>query len=196
VTARANIKFGMIMPSPILNSSDLLAESSEDIAYAAWKKVLSSLKGAEDYAGAVCQLPLHWRAVYTTIHLEAEVQNGGHHQYFWNGEGELNDELSHDLRFIQALPFADLFAEALKVYKENDYASDKLECENSWEGFTAAYSEGRMGNLDNAFYEQPKSLAWFLGEFIRKNANLFTTDPTPSSDVQNPEPFATPDRGG
>lgn len=164
------------MRSPILSPSDLLAESSEDIAYAAWKTVLSSLAGARNYTAAVRHLPLHWRAVYTTIHLEAEVQNGGHHQYFWNGEGELNDELSHDLRYIHALPFADLFAAALQVYKETDHVSDKLECENSWEGFTAAYGEDRMAYLDNAFYKQPKSLASFLGEFIRRNANLFTTE--------------------
>jgi hypothetical protein len=169
------------MASPTLSSSDLLA-SSEDVADKAWKKVLASLDKARNRIEAIRRLPQQWRAVYTTIHLEAEVQNGGHHQYFWNGEGALNEEVSSDLRFIGALPFADLFAEALKIYEEHDYADDKLNCGNTWQGFTAAYREGRMENLDNAFYKQPRSLAWFLGEFIRKNPDLFTARSNRPSD--------------
>jgi hypothetical protein len=60
--------------------------SGEDPAAKAWEVLFADsqkLKGKQ-LIEHIRQLPQHWRAVYTTIKLDCEVNNGGHHQFFWN----------------------------------------------------------------------------------------------------------------
>jgi hypothetical protein len=126
-----------------------------------------------DHHVVVRRLPQPWRAVYTTFWLQCEVNNGGFHQFFWNSDGALNSETQDDLRFIGASPFVELYLDARKIYEAHDYAYEKSSSGNSWEGFTAAYSEKRMQELDSAFYRQAKPIEVFLGEFIKSHVDLF-----------------------
>ncbi len=146
----------------------------KDPAYTAWQTLFSStnLKGKEctEY---IRHLPQHWRAVYTTFWLECEVNNGGHHQFFWNSDGVLNKETLEDLQLISAKPFILLFEEALDIYAKHDYAGDKQDSGNTWEAFTEAYSEKRMKILDDAFYSSPKSIAQHLADYIRNNRGMY-----------------------
>jgi hypothetical protein len=146
-----------------------------DPAHAAWKVLLAhaeNLKGKE-YLARMRELPQHWRAVYTTCHLEGEVNNGGHHQFFWNSDGELNKETLDDLRLISASPFVLLFEEALDEYQRHDYSGDKKDSGNTWEAFTEGYEEKRMATLDTAFCKVPKTIAIYLSDYIRSHRNKY-----------------------
>ena len=33
------------------------------------------------------RVPAHWRVVEVIMYYNTEIQNGGHHQYFWNSQG-------------------------------------------------------------------------------------------------------------
>jgi Domain of unknown function (DUF4375) len=101
------------------------------------------------------------------------VYNGGHHQFFWNSDGALNQETLEDLRLISASPFVLLFEEALDVYQRHDYAGDKQNSGNTWAAFTEAYKEERMGTLDSAFSNVPKSPVTYLAEYIRSNRGKY-----------------------
>lgn len=151
---------------------------AEEPGYAAWQVVLDyieKIRGSGN-ANRIRLLPKHWRAVYTTIALEAEVCNGGHHQFFWNTDGILNEETLADLQLIRAKPFVAIFKKALAEYAHHDYATDKIKSDNSWEGFTAAYREKRMNDLDTAFYKQSRNIESYLTDYIRNNRKLFCDD--------------------
>ncbi len=165
------------MPSkPKLDQTAIETGSPEDTAVKAWDAILAALKPipGEDHDNAIRQFPPAWRAAYTTFWLQCEVNNGGHHQFFWNTEGAWNAETQDDLELIDAWPFVRLFTEARKIYDAHNYADEKATSGNSWEGFTEAYREKRMGELDTQFYKEPKNIETFLGEFIRSHPALFT----------------------
>jgi hypothetical protein len=149
--------------------------NGKEPAQAAWQVLLARAKGlkGKKFTDHIRHLPQHWRAVYTTFWLECEVNNGGHHQFFWNSDGALNKETLEDLRLIAAKPFVLLFEEALDEYERHDYAGDKRDSGNTWEAFTEAYEENRMDNLDTAFYKAPKTITVYLTEYIRNNRKMY-----------------------
>jgi hypothetical protein len=165
------------MPAtPRLDKVAIQEGSPEDTALKAWDAILAALEpvASEDYDGAIRRFPPAWRLVYTTFWLQCEVDNGGHHQFFWNTDGAWNAQTQSDLETIGAWPFVRIFTEARKIYDAYNYADEKASSGNSWEGFTAAYREKRMEELDNTFYKEPKQIDAFLGEYIRANPELFT----------------------
>ena len=157
-------------------NSNLLVLPQDQIAgdnpsYAAWDVLFANVDGLprDEFIEYVRGMPQHWRAVYTTTYLQGQVENGGHHQFFWNSDGALNQETLADLNLISAQPFVLLFEEALDVYARHDYKGDKRDSGNTWEGFTEAYQEKRMDELDDAFYKVPKSVSDYMNDYIRTN---------------------------
>jgi hypothetical protein len=150
-----------------------------DPVQAAWQSLIAHTAGLRDgaFVETIRQLPQHWRAVYTVFHLNGEVNNGGHHQFFWNSDGSLNNETLADLRLISAKPFILLFEEALDEYQRHDYAGDKRDSGNTWEAFSEAYREERMAILDAAFCKLPGTLVMCLADYIRSNRDLYRAKP-------------------
>jgi hypothetical protein len=73
-----------------LGSSDLASKAEDEI-----DSMPESKGGSDDW---ILVLPQQWRAVYTALLLDGEVNNGGFHQYFWNYEGKFNDATLADLK--------------------------------------------------------------------------------------------------
>lgn len=59
------------------------------------------------------------QAIYIIWCLEAEVNNGGFNQFYYNRSGQYADLVPEALNVVGALKFADLTTRANKVYKEN-----------------------------------------------------------------------------
>lgn len=150
----------------------------DDLAGEAFSLVLAALDraGGDERNAIVKRLPQPWRAVYTTFWLECEVNNGGHHQFFWNSDGGLNEETLADLRLIEAAPFVALFEAALQVYGRYDYQDEKASSGNTWEAFTEGYREQRMEDIDRQFFGQPAAIADFLCAYIRAHPELYVTE--------------------
>jgi Domain of unknown function (DUF4375) len=164
------------MQPPRLDPAIVPSSSARGIAQLAYRAVLSSLHHRSgDTAIQVRGLPRHWRAVYTVCWLDFEVRNGGHHQFFWNSEGRLNDETLADLELIGAEAAAAIFRGALSVFAGHDYAGKKARAVDFLAAFSAANPENAMSPLDHAFYTLPKSPTQFLGAFIKANVTLFMT---------------------
>jgi hypothetical protein len=147
----------------------------DKVAYAASKVLFAHIEGlkGDERTEYIRNLPQHWRAIFTVIILEGEVNNGGHHQFFWNSNGALNKETLEDLKLISAHPFILLFEEAVDQYQRHDYHEEKTQSGNSWEAFTEAYKEERMAVLDGAFYKAPKTIAMHLFDYIRNNRHIY-----------------------
>lgn len=161
---------------PRLDREAIESGTAENVADKAWDAILAALKPvrSRDINDTVNAFSPAWQTAYTTFWLQCEVNNGGHHQFFWNTEGVFNEATEKGLELIDAEPFLKLFKEAKKIYEAHDYAEDKASSGNSWEAFTEAYQEERMEELDNQFYKEPKQIAAYLGEYIRRNPDLFT----------------------
>ena len=148
---------------------------SENLASDAFNAVLDYLRESEGRQrdATALSMPQHWRAIYTTCCLDGEVNNGGHHQFFWNSDGALNKETLEDLSYMGAEPFVSIFRDALTVYLERDYAKAKRLSGNSWEGFTEGYRDKRLADCDGRFYKEKKSIYDYVAEFIRRHGDLY-----------------------
>lgn len=164
-------KLEMRVPQAL--SESVAGIQSDDIAAKAFTSITDAHVEGSKYDDYVASLPRHWRVVYTTFWLDCEVNNGGFHQFFWNSDGRWNAETLEDLKEIGAEPFIRLYSEALKIYEAHDYAAEKSKSGNSWEGFTQAYKEKRMDELESIYYKEPKSLPSFLGEYLLRNKNTY-----------------------
>jgi hypothetical protein len=165
------------MQYPIKLTVDQIAEpDSENLADNAWNVSLCLVDEKSDEAEELRKLTPAWRAVKVTYHLFVEVQNGGLHQFFWNTEGTLNDFVREGLQLFGASPYLKIFVDACAIFDAHDYEAEKRDSGNTWEGFTSAYREKRLEELDTAFYNQynVKSLPEFIADYIRANPNEFT----------------------
>jgi len=101
-------------------------ESPDDVGYGALWAVLDWIDyDWPDVDARLMALPPHWRVVYTACTLEGEVNNGGHHQYFWNSNGAFAAVLVEDLKRVGATPYVDLAARAVGIHGQHDAAGEK-----------------------------------------------------------------------
>lgn len=163
------------MPRIKLDSDTIWNESPEELAASALQVILDSHEKSpeRDFDEFLRELPHPWRAVYSTLMLQYEVDNGGFHQFFWNSDGSWNSETREDLVSIDALPVLSLFDKAVTVFETRCDLVLKESSGNSWDAFTSGYEENPLSDLDEQFYELPKSIDSYLGEFIQQNKTDF-----------------------
>jgi hypothetical protein len=133
-----------------------------------WKEALARVKIYGDYDFSHIQnLPQPWRCIYTAFWLDAEVRNGGFHQFFWNSEGQLNTATEEDLGRIEAIEIQNIFRRAAACFIEFDVAGEKGRSKNTWEEFTAGYKTIPWKKFDTEYYEASPTLFQHLAKYIR-----------------------------
>lgn len=108
--------------------------------------------GAQEYA-RVEALPENLRPFITTYMLDAEVNNGGFVQWFWNSAGRFATLVPEDLRRIGAAEHAELVARAVAIHDAEKPAFDKAQ--NSWtpdKAFSQLAKTSKLRELDDQYY--------------------------------------------
>ena len=105
--------------------------------------------------------------------LEAQVNNGGFHQYFYNGSGRSAPKVEEALRAIGANKCADITSKALKLIDGGnlDWGDDNLR--RSYILSIAPNTEEALCELDQQFYGYPDPLSDLLGKFVLDHPNEF-----------------------
>ncbi len=141
---------------PLIPRSWIADLEPEKVADRLYDSVLTTVgrDGADwDLMGLrIHAMPQRWRLIFTICWLQAEVDNGGHEQFFSNGRGEFDGETEADLHFIGAEQFLKLFSKARQFY----YSAPADSTERIPE----------VEPLDDAFYAQPKSPSVLVGEYV------------------------------
>lgn len=114
------------------------------------------------------------RAIFMIWLLEAEVNNGGWNQFYYNSSGEYHPHLPEALRLVGANPFADLTERANAVYREEN---EKITAhhDGSIEGFSKSYEDNPLEPFDDEFYDlnDSLSLAEVQVKYIRMHEGEF-----------------------
>lgn len=125
----------------------------------------------------VRSLSVGQKAVYVTWILEAEVNNGGFNQFYFNSSGQLADLGEDSFRIMGAAQFADLVRQANLIYDE---IKDDLEKYNDGtiESFSKSYEQNPLNELDDKFYKLYKDepLSQIRIRYIRDNVKEFVTE--------------------
>jgi hypothetical protein len=104
--------------------------------------------------------------------LEAEVNNGGFDQYFFNDAGNLARAAAQALRRIGAAQCAEIVADAVAIFSPPGPALDRGERHLQLESLSRQQKD-RLEALTDRFYERPDPLENLLADFARASPTEF-----------------------
>ncbi len=165
------------LPRPEPLTRDLIQGLPDDLleqgAATQVEYLLRQIPGSEEDAAK--KLPRGMRMIYTTINLQAEVDNGGFNQYFWNTQGKLNREALADLELIGAHRYARLFEEAIKQARKEAPMRDRFRRIGTPDAFSRSYTYTHLDAYDTRFFklEQKYSLTKLRAAYIRAHPDEF-----------------------
>lgn len=107
--------------------------------------------------------------------LEAEVNNGGFNQYFYNSSGQFAEEAYEACEGIGAHKTASIVQEAIKIlFNEMDLYRKTKEA-GTLEAFMESYNETELGRCDEEFYKYQDNLNGLIVTYIRSHYQEFVT---------------------
>ncbi|WP_433900543.1 DMP19 family protein [Sphingobacterium puteale] len=115
------------------------------------------------------------QAIYMISRLEAEVNNGGYNQFYFNSSGQFATALPEALKLVGATQFADLTERANSTF-EKEKSKITEDQDGTVEGFSKSYENNPLNKFDEVFYKlnEAKNLQKIQVDYIRKNKNEFT----------------------
>jgi hypothetical protein len=114
------------------------------------------------------------QAIYMIWALEAEVNNGGYNQFYFNSSGQFYKHLPDALKLVGATKFADLTKRANETFeKENPKITQHQD--GTIEGFSKSYDDNPLNDFDTEFYGlyKTENLQQIQVNYIRKNQKEF-----------------------
>lgn len=125
----------------------------------------------EREADILASLPDSVQAVYAGRILDAEVQNGGFNQFFWNSSRFAEAALT-GLDRLGAREHADLLRSAMELAIASQGKLLPYYVEGSVRAFSGSYREGMFDDLDARYYKLP-DLEGILAHAIRNDPESF-----------------------
>ena len=112
--------------------------------------------------------------IYVIWVLEAEVNNGGFNQFYYNPSGKFAPILPEALRMVGAIKFSNLVERANAMYKR-DYDKITKYQDGSLEGFSKSYIDNPLNELDTEFYDlnNEEDLNQIQVDYIRSHKKDF-----------------------
>jgi hypothetical protein len=125
------------------------------------------------YYEIVTSMPPSIQAIFATWILEAEVDNGGFNQYFWNISGELADEALAGLLSIGAPRHATALSGAMERVLAEGETWAIFRRRGTLEALADSYTHVKLKEFDQAFFAAgPLSPARI--RYIREHVDEFT----------------------
>ncbi len=114
------------------------------------------------------------QAIYMIWLLEAEVNNGGYNQFYFNSSGQFYKHLPDVLKLVGADKFADLTKRANDIYEKENSKITKHQ-DGTLECFSKSYDDNPLNKFDDEFYKlyDIENLQQIQVDFIRKHKTEF-----------------------
>ena len=114
------------------------------------------------------------RAHYITWIVEAEVNNGGFNQYYFNTDEKFAAEAVTAFEYFGASEHAALMREANNVRAAEAREMDRFKDEGTLEAFSESYKHSKLGPLDDRFYKLSENLSQLRIARIRESPDQFS----------------------
>jgi hypothetical protein len=158
-----------------LDPETLASIPDDDLEQAVVDYIFSKLEDHYDQEEQIISaLPAGARALYLTWIVEAEVNNGGFNQYYWNTGGCFAAEAVTAFRFFGAHEHAALMQEANAVRAAEADAISEFEEQGTLEAFSESYEVSKLGPLDERFYQLGEGLSTLRIAKIRELPEEFS----------------------
>jgi hypothetical protein len=151
--------------------------NDDDLEQALLAFVFAKLKAMPDDAvEAISSLPEGFRPYYVSWLVEAEVLNGGFHQFFWNPSSDFADDAADAFRAIGDQATAEIMSQALEAALAELPETARFMKIGTLEAFSQSAKRSKLGAFDEAFYERAPALPGLRAQFFRANSNLFVAE--------------------
>ena len=131
-------------------------------------------KDMSDEYSVVMNFNKSQQAIYLIWGLQAEVENGGFNQYYYNSTGQFAKLVPNALKLVGANQFTQLVTRANKIF-ETENKNIKKQQDGTLEGFSKSYENNPLNKLDKEFYalETKENLETLQVNYIRKHKREF-----------------------
>ena len=168
----------MAMPWPDPRFRDLtpsvLAElSADDIGYSVLQHVEWQVRAhGGDRVAAIHALPPGLRAIHTTFLVDAEVNNGGFNQFFYNPSGELAGVALAGYELLGAEEYAEIMRSAIATRELERERMARFYDANSLEAFSESYRHTGLGEADQRYYALGDRIYHVWAVFVHDRPDL------------------------
>jgi hypothetical protein len=128
-----------------------------------WQNIYAKIK----------MLPIGFQHIYGTWVLEAEVNNGGFNQYFYNTSGQFIDETHLGFVAIGASKSAEVVEKAVETIMNEKEMQLEMRQRGTIEAFSESYKKTKLGDCDKEFYECSHNIEILQIKYIRNNYGDF-----------------------
>jgi hypothetical protein len=122
----------------------------------------------------VSALPPGVRALYLSWVVEAEVNNGGFNQYYYNTDSKFSSQAVEAFQFFGATEHAALMREANDIHAKEATQMAKFKDAGTLEAFSESYEHTKLGPLDERFYKLVENLSQLRIARIRQTPEQFS----------------------
>ena len=114
------------------------------------------------------------QAMFSVWWVEAEVNNGGFNQFYFNSSGQYAEMAVAGFDLFGAKKHADLMRRTNKIYLENRERLEEFD-DGTMESFSESYKDNPLNALDDEFYKlsSSESLNQLRIAYIRKHPTEF-----------------------
>lgn len=152
----------------------LLAAQDDDLVLKFLDCVEGIIGGKYDQEFEIVKnLPIGFVNLYAIQGVEAEVNNGGYNQYYFNSAGAFAEIAVIAFETVGAPILVEIQREANQRVLDKAPLLKKYWEKNSIEAFSESYKEDIFGDLDKRFYENSKDLYRLQIKYIRAHPDHF-----------------------
>ena len=157
-----------------LTPAMLAALSADDIGDAVLQHVEWRIRArGGDHATALHALPPGMRAIYATFIVDAEVNNGGFNQFFYNPHGELAGIALSSYELLGAEEYAEIMRSAIATRETERERMAPFYEADSLEAFSESYQHTGLGEADQRYYALGDRIYHVWAVFVHDRPDLF-----------------------
>lgn len=157
-----------------LTEASMRAIPDEKIEYALINYILEQkLTDYEKEKEIISSLPDGLIMLYSTWIFEAEVNNGGFNQYFYNSSNQFVEEAYQGLLEVGAVKHAELIKRAVDIFNDELDMQLKMREIGTIEAFSESYELTKLNEIDSLFYSIDENLSELRVRYIRENTKKF-----------------------
>ncbi len=131
------------------------------------------LQSGGEEADVVTKMPPGTRAIFTTFVVDAEVNNGGFNQFFYNPHGYLAGEALAGYELLGADDYADVMRAAIATYESERDQLAPFHDAGTLEAFSQSYEHTRLGAEDDRYYNLGERIHGVWASAVRLRPELF-----------------------
>ncbi len=161
-----------------LTSGILDSIADDKLEQAIMDNIDTNFQDGEQYdLDKISKLSKGQQAVFSTWWLEAEVNNGGFNQFYFNSSGQYAKMAEIGFKTIGAEKFSELTLRANNIFTENKERLEEFD-DGTKESFSESYKDNPLNDLDTEFYKlyDSENISDLRIKYIRENNKQFTTE--------------------